>query len=253
MYGAPADTVLRMAPESAELAKYASNAFLAVKLSYVNSLAALCAEVGADIGDVTRCMGADARIGRQFLQPGPGWGGSCLPKDSAALLHTSRTHGVALREVAASRATNAAQAPRVVRALSAAMAEPVASARITALGLTFKAGTPDVRDSPALTIAATLAQHGAEVRGYDPQLAMIDPKVLRDNGVTAVDDVYTAAKGVDALVVLTEWPVFGELDWPRIAQHAPDAVVIDTRNVLDPRAVTSAGLRYLGNGTYPGF
>ncbi|MDX1877114.1 UDP-glucose/GDP-mannose dehydrogenase family protein [Mycolicibacterium sp. 141076] len=253
LYGATADSVLRMAPESAELAKYASNAFLAVKLSYVNSLAALCAEVGADITDVTRCMGADARIGGQFLQPGPGWGGSCLPKDSAALLYTSRLHGVALREVAASRDTNAAQAPRVVRALSAAMAEPVASARITALGLTFKAGTPDVRDSPALTIAAALAQHGAEVRGYDPQLEVIDPKVLRDNGVTAVDDVYTAAKGADALVVLTEWPVFRDLDWPRIAQHAPDAVVIDTRNVLDPRTVTAAGLRYLGNGRSPGF
>jgi UDPglucose 6-dehydrogenase len=126
-----------MSAESAELAKYASNAYLAVKLSYANSLAALCARVGADIAEVTRCMGADRRIGPDFLRPGPGWGGSCLPKDTAALLHTARRHGVALGEVEAARTTNAVQAERITRALEQTTGRPVMGARVTVLGLTF--------------------------------------------------------------------------------------------------------------------
>ncbi|HYZ66269.1 MAG TPA: UDP-glucose/GDP-mannose dehydrogenase family protein [Mycobacterium sp.] len=252
LYGEGART-LRMNPESAELAKYASNAFLAVKISYANSLAQLCARVGANIGDVTNCMGADVRIGGHFLAPGPGWGGSCLPKDTAALLHTGRLNDVALPEVESARLTNAAQPRRVAASLRAAVPTPLQHARVTALGLTFKAGTSDVRESPAITICRELARTGAQITGYDPRLASIDQAQLRRSAIVAVDDPYLAAKEADAIVVLTEWPEFRELNWPLIAEHAPGAVVIDTRNLLDAAVLRDAGLTYLGNGTATGF
>ncbi|WP_245848840.1 UDP-glucose dehydrogenase family protein [Mycobacterium palustre] len=252
-YGLGDAPLLRMSPESAELAKYASNAFLAVELSYANSLAALCARVGADIGDVTGCMGADRRIGPEFLRPGPGWGGSCLPKDTAALLHTAHRHGVSFVEVDAARRTNVAQAERITTALQDRMGRPLAGCRVTALGLTFKADTSDTRDSPALAACLQLARAGAQVMGYDPQLPNIDPGVLHGARVTAVDDPYRAAKAAEAIVVLTEWPQFGDLDWPAIARDAPLAVVLDTRNALDPAAVRAAGLTYMANGAPQGF
>lgn len=252
VYGEGAPTLL-MNLESAELAKYASNAFLAVKISYANSLAQLCARVGADIDAVTRCMGADVRIGQHFLAPGPGWGGSCLPKDTAALLHTGRLNDVALPEVESARLTNAAQPGRVATTLRRAMSTPLQQARVTALGLTFKAGTSDVRDSPALTICTELARTGAQITGYDPRLASIDHAQLRRSAIVAVDDPYLAAKDADAIVVLTEWPEFRELNWPLIAEQAPGAVVVDTRNLLDAAVLGDAGLTYLGNGTPAGF
>jgi UDPglucose 6-dehydrogenase len=252
VYGADSVT-LRMSPESAEVAKYAANAFLAVKVSYANSLARLCARVGANIEDVTRCMGADVRIGQHFLRPGPGWGGSCLPKDTAALLHTGRLNDVPLPEVESARLTNAAQPGRVAAALDRTMSTPLNQARVTALGLTFKAGISDVRDSPALTICAELARAGAQITGYDPRLASIDHSQLRRSSIVTVDDPYLAAKGADAIVVLTEWPEFRELNWPLIAEQASGAVVIDTRNLLDARAMSETGLTYLGNGIPPGF
>ncbi|MHC9291487.1 UDP-glucose dehydrogenase family protein [Mycobacterium sp. LTG2003] len=253
LYGAGEGETLRMSPESAELSKYASNAFLAVKISYTNSLAQLCSRVGADIGDVTRCMGADFRIGRHFLQPGPGWGGSCLPKDTAALLHTGGENGVALPEVESARKTNQAQTDRIAAALSRAMTAPLAESRIAALGLTFKAGTCDIRDSPALSISGELTKRGAQIVGYDPRVAMIDHDALRRYSVAAVDDPYVATKEADAIVVFTEWPEFCDLDWPQIAEQAPGAVVVDTRNLLEPRMIRDAGLSYLGNGTVSGF
>lgn len=252
-YGFGARRVLRMSPESAELAKYASNAFLAVKLSYTNSLATLCARVGADINDVTSCMGADRRIGEEFLRPGPGWGGSCLPKDTAALVHIARRHRVPFAEVEAARHTNTGQAQRIVRALRQSMGRPLSGCRITALGLTFKAATSDTRDSPALAACEELAAAGAQVMGYDPQLPSIDPVILQQSRVTGVDDPYRAAKAAEAIVVLTEWPQFRDLDWRVIAQDAPLAIVLDTRNSLDPARVEEAGLSYLGNGVRQGF
>lgn len=252
IYGGLAPT-LRMSPESAELSKYASNAFLALKISYANSLARLCSCLGADIADVTRCMGADVRIGPHFLQPGPGWGGSCLPKDTAAILHTSRQAGVPLPEVESARATNAAQPERIASTLAKIVGTPLSQARITALGLTFKAGTSDVRDSPALTICAALARRGAQVTCYDPRLPTLDQIRLRDASIVAVDDPYLAAKDADAVVVLTEWPQFRELDWALIAEQAPGAVVLDTRNLLDPALLADSGLTYVGNGTPSGY
>jgi UDPglucose 6-dehydrogenase len=252
-YGPDPGPILKMSPESAELSKYASNAFLAVKSSYANSLAQLCASIGADITDVTRCMGADERIGSAFLKPGPGWGGSCLPKDTAALVHTARQHGVTLAEVEACRSTNSVQAARIATTLTRSIKPPLSSARITALGLTFKADTSDTRDSPALAVCAHLADAGAHVQGYDPQLAAIDPGALLAARVTAVDDPYRATKAADAIVVLTEWGEFAGLDWRAIAEQCSDAVVLDTRNILEPSVIEAAGLPYLGNGRPTGF
>ncbi|KUH81258.1 UDP-glucose/GDP-mannose dehydrogenase family protein [Mycobacterium sp. IS-1556] len=252
VYGNHAQT-FTMSPESAELAKYASNAFLAVKISYANSLAQLCARLGADIADVIRCMGADVRIGPHFLQPGPGWGGSCLPKDTAAILHTADQADVRLLEIESARFTNAGQSARVASTVSRAIGTPLGRARITALGLTFKAGTADVRDSPALTICADLGRAGAQVTGYDPRLPAMDHTRLRASSIVAVDDPYLATKDADAIVVLTEWPEFRELDWALIAEQAPGAVVVDTRNLLDPSALAELGLTYLGNGTPSGY
>lgn len=251
LYAGDTDTILQMSLESAELAKYASNAFLAVKLSFVNSLAELCGRVGAEIADVTGCMGADERIGRQFLAPGPGWGGSCLPKDTAALLHTGRVHGIALREVESARQTNSAQSGRITATLRQALGRRLDDVRITALGLTFKAGTSDIRDSPAVAICADLIRAGAQVTAYDPRLDSIDSVGL---AVATARDPYVAAKDADAIVVLTEWPEFSELDWETIGQcAAPGAVVIDTRNILDRNAVCDCELLCLGNGTAKGY
>jgi UDPglucose 6-dehydrogenase len=251
VYRGDTDTILRLSLESAELAKYASNAFLAVKLSYANSLAALCTQVGADIRDVTRCMGADPRIGREFLAPGPGWGGSCLPKDTAALLHTGRAHGVPLSEVAWARRTNHAQGERIITTLRRALKRPLRDVRVAAFGLTFKAGTSDIRDSPALTICAELQLAGALVTAYDPRLDSIDRAQLT---VATEGDPYVAAKDADAILVLTEWPDFVELDWDSIGRDAASsAVVVDTRNILDRNMIGESSLAYMGNGVAGGY
>ena len=251
LYRGDSETVLRMSLESAELAKYASNAFLAVKLSFVNSLAQLSGRVGAEIADITRCMGADPRIGRHFLRPGPGWGGSCLPKDTAALLHTGRSHGVALAEVASARRTNSAQVQRIVGVLQPLLRRPLNRLRVAVLGLTFKAGTSDVRDSPALAVCTGLHRAGAQVTAYDPRLDRID---LTGLPVATAEDPYLASKDADAILVLTEWPDFTGLDWESIRRCAAgDAVVVDTRNIVDHTAVAAARLAYFGNGTAHGY
>lgn len=251
LYEGDTDDILLMSLESAELAKYASNAFLAVKLSFVNSLAQLCSRVGADIADVTACMGADERIGPHFLAPGPGWGGSCLPKDTAALLHTGRMHGTALLEVESARRSNDAQAERIVVTLRRVLDRPLNELKVAALGLTFKAETSDIRDSPAIAVCAALRSVGAQVTAYDPRLDMIDTCGVP---VATTRDPYVAAKDADAILVLTEWPEFNELDWDSIARCAEGgAVVVDTRNILDRSIVTAAQLAYLGNGTPDGY
>lgn len=251
LYDVEPGDILRMSLESAELAKYASNAFLAVKLSFVNSLAQLSSRVGADIGDIARCMGADPRIGPRFLRPGPGWGGSCLPKDSAALVCTGRAHGVELREIESARSTNAAQVHRIADLLRRRAGRPLAELKVAVLGLTFKAGTSDIRDSPAIEICAGLARAGAQVTAYDPRLDAIDTARLP---VAVADDPYVAAKDADAILVLTEWHDFAELDWESVARcAATDAVVVDTRNIVDRSAVGEARLTCLGNGTPGGY
>ncbi|MFJ7214783.1 UDP-glucose dehydrogenase family protein [Amycolatopsis sp. NPDC098790] len=234
---------------SAELAKYASNAFLAVKLSYVNVLAELCERFGADVREVARTMGLDARIGPEFLAPGPGWGGSCLPKDTSALLHAAESAGVEFGILRDAVRVNARQRARVVRAVRQAVtgstAGSLAGTRIGLLGLAFKAGTGDLRDSPALAVAADLARAGAELAAHDPAVGAV-PGL---DAVQVVDDPYLVAKDAAALVVLTEWPEFRDLDWARLAASAAQAIVVDTRNLLDPDAV--AGFTHVGVGTQP--
>jgi UDPglucose 6-dehydrogenase len=237
----------RLSLETAELAKYACNAFLAVKVSYMNSVAELCGAVGADVRDVSAVMGMDSRIGPLFLHPGPGWGGSCLPKDTAELVSAGNRFGIGLPEVEAARETNRWQQERVYQALSNEVGSggcgpDLAGVRVAVLGVTFKAGTDDLRDSPAVEIVRTLQRAGMLVSYYDPAATLAD---LPDSPSTVI-----AAKDADVILLLTEWPEFRHLDWTAIAEAcAPGALVVDTRNILSEDEVRLAGLRYLGNGT----
>jgi UDPglucose 6-dehydrogenase len=256
--GAP--TVLTDAA-SAELMKYAANCFLAMKLSYVNAMAELCERVGADIGDVTEALGYDRRIGQAFLSPGPGWGGSCLPKDTHALLQVADAADFEFRLLRATIDTNTRQRQRIVDKVRAAVTGrrtgSLTRVRLGLLGLTFKAGTDDLRDSPALAVAALLRQAGADLVGYDPALVgdpanpdkvvagVVDGEV---EGVPLVSDPLEAAQGAEALVVLTEWPVFRTLDWTTMAGVMKQPVVVDTRNLLDPATLRRAGLTGIGLG-----
>jgi UDPglucose 6-dehydrogenase len=240
LYASSGAPVLTTDSASAELVKYASNCFLAMKLSYVNTLAELCERLGADIDDVTDGMGLDDRIGSAFLRPGPGWGGSCLPKDTRALLSTADAADVDFPLLRATITTNDRQAARVVAKIRAALGEPLAGARIGLLGLTFKAGTDDLRDSPALAIAELLVAEGAEVTGYDPCVRSPDRRTGR---VRVVDSPYLAAKDASVLVLSTEWPEFAELDWARLADEVRDRVVLDTRGLLSHAGVRPGGFR----------
>jgi UDPglucose 6-dehydrogenase len=244
--GAP--TVLTDAA-SAELVKYAANCFLSMKLSYVNAMAELCERLGADIADVTEGIGYDRRIGQSFLSPGPGWGGSCLPKDTHALLQVADSVDFEFRLLRATIDTNDRQRQRMVEkvrlAITGRRGGSLSHCRIGLLGLTFKAGTDDLRDSPALAVAALLAQAGAELIGYDPILRGELPLLP---GMTVVDDPYLAGKDADALVVLTEWPQLRGLDWAMMAEQVRRRIVVDTRNLLDPDVLGRVGFQWHGLG-----
>ncbi|MGW1259058.1 UDP-glucose dehydrogenase family protein [Streptomyces sp. NPDC002513] len=239
---------------SAELVKYAANCFLAVKLSYVNSLAELCEQAGADIGRVTAALGADHRIGSAFLRPGPGWGGSCLPKDTQAMLGTADALGTGFPLVRAAIDTNTHQRRRITGKIAALCGTGTTTSlhgvRIGLLGLTFKAGTDDLRDSPALALAAELTALGAHIVAHDPAVPPGRPVAL-PAGVTVVDDPYDTATGARALVLATEWPHYRALDWNRMAAGLDRPVVVDTRNHLDPAALVAAGLACHGTGVRP--
>ncbi|MEV0696339.1 UDP-glucose/GDP-mannose dehydrogenase family protein [Saccharopolyspora sp. NPDC050389] len=244
--GAP--TVLTDAA-SAEMVKYAANCFLATKLSYVNAIAELCERLGADISDVTEGMGYDRRIGQSFLQPGPGWGGSCLPKDTAALLQVAEAVDFEFPLLQATISSNTRQRERMVAKVVEACGGSLAGVRLGLLGLTFKAGTDDLRDSPALEVARLLAARGAELVAYDPGLRGDEPALPPE--VALVDDPYQAAKEAAALVLLTEWQEFRTLDWNRVAEVLRGPVVVDTRNHLDPDVLRRAGLSWRGVGRTP--
>jgi UDPglucose 6-dehydrogenase len=246
--GAP--TVLTDAA-SAELVKYAANCFLAMKLSYVNAMAELCERLGANIADVTEGMGYDRRIGQAFLSPGPGWGGSCLPKDTSAMLQVADAADFEFRLLRATIDTNERQRQRMVDKIRLAVTGrrggPLSHLRLGILGLTFKANTDDLRDSPALAVAALLRQAGAELVAYDPAVGTdtIRPELA---SVTVVDDPYLMAKEADGLVILTEWPEFRTLDWARLAETVRTPVVVDTRNLLDKDVLRRAGFTWTGLG-----
>jgi UDPglucose 6-dehydrogenase len=235
---------------SAEMIKYSANCFIAMKLSYVNAISELCEKLGADVVDVTDAMGYDRRIAQACLAPGPGWGGSCLPKDTAAMLTMSEAVGFDFLLLRATMDTNARQCSRVVAKVTDAVGGTrdgtLAGARICLLGLTFKAGTDDLRGSPALAVAAALRDAGAELTGYDPQVPVAVCGVT--DAVTVLDDPYLAAKGAEVIVVLTEWPEFRGLDWARLAAVVDRPVVVDARNLLDSAMLRRAGFEVRGLG-----
>src|SRR5580658_871191 len=227
---------------SAELIKYASNAYLATRLAYVNSIAELCEATGADVRSVMAGMGSDHRIGNAFLQPGPGWGGSCLPKDTQALVHTAGEFGCSLELVEAAIASNAHHIQRIIGKVAMALGD-VRGRRIALLGLTFKAGTSDLRNSPAMAIAEGLRALGASVQAYDPT---VHPGAV--TGIETHGSLVSACRDAEALVIGTEWPEFAALDLPVLRAAMSGRLIVDARNILDPAAAVRAGFAYTGIG-----
>ena len=238
--------ILFTARRTAELTKYAANAFLAVKISFINEIADLCEAVDADVQDVARGIGLDNRIGPKFLHAGPGYGGSCFPKDTLALLQTADAAGIDQRIVRTTVEVNderkIAMADRVVRALGG----DVAGKRIGVLGLAFKPNTDDMREAPSIPLVNGLIQRGAEVSAFDPVAREQAEKVF-DN-VTFAPDAYGAANGADALVIVTEWDEFRALDLDKLAGAMRGKVLVDLRNVYGREEAQEAGLTYLGVG-----
>jgi UDPglucose 6-dehydrogenase len=213
--------------ESAELVKYSTNAYLAMRLSFVNDLAALCERVGADVDDVTRGLGSDSRIGTSFLSPGPGWGGSCFPKDTRALVSVASDYGVDLPLIDAALLSNEASLSRVVDTLKDLCEGGLEGKVVAVWGLAFKAGTDDIRDSPAVNIVKRLLDRGARVRAFDP---VADAPSLP--GLTQVSSALEAAAGADVLAVLTEWPEFALVPPEKVASIMTSAVAFDGRRIL---------------------
>jgi len=234
-------------PETAELIKYASNAFLAMKISFINEIANLCDKVGADVHVVAKTMGMDGRISPKFLHPGPGYGGSCFPKDTRALVFTAKEKGVKLSLVEATIKANERQKMRMVEKIEEKLGS-LEGKIIAVLGLTFKANTDDVRESPALTIVPELIKRGARVRAYDPMGMKNAQKVLGDNGIIYCKDEYHAAEKADAVVILTEWFVFRRMDLDRLRKVMKGNHFFDFRNLYEPEEVKNAGFVYEGVG-----
>ena len=230
---------------TAELIKYASNAFLATKISFINEISALCEAVGADVHDVSRAMGLDGRIGRKFLHPGPGYGGSCFPKDTLSLVQFSREFGVEQRIVSATVAANSAQRERMVVKVEQ-MVGGVKGKTIGVLGLSFKPNTDDVRDSPAVWVAQELLKRGAHLRCFDPQAMENAAREL--DGAVFCEDPYDTAKGCDALLFLTEWNQFRKLDLALLKERLRQPVIVDMRNICEPQEMKRLGFRYTGVG-----
>ena len=229
--------------ETAELTKYAANAFLAMKVTFINEMADLCEKVGADVHDVARGIGLDGRIGRKFLHPGPGYGGSCFPKDTLALVRTAQDYGAPSRLVEATVAVNDARKSSMAMRVINACGGSVRGKTIAVLGLTFKPETDDMRDAPAISIVARLAGDGAAIRAFDPEGVDQARSVLPD-GVTYCRDAFDAAAGADALVLITEWNEFRALSPTRLLSTMRGRVLVDLRNVYDPIAMRQAGFEY---------
>jgi UDPglucose 6-dehydrogenase len=230
---------------SAEMIKYASNAFLATKISFINEMSLLCDAVGADVHEVARGMGLDNRIGKKFLHPGPGFGGSCFPKDTLAILDMAKKKGLPAHVVAAVVQVNNEQVPRMVEKIDRATGG-VKGKKLCVLGLAFKPNTSDTRDSPSVLLIAELLKRGARVRAYDPAAMEEARQTLRD--IEYADDEYAAASGCDALILATEWNQFRNLDWERMKSVLKSRIVVDLRNVYDPAHMRGIGLSYTGVG-----
>ena len=231
---------------TAEAMKYAANAFLATKLSFINAVAGLCEAVGADVRDLIVGLGYDKRIGFEFMNPGPGWGGSCLPKDTAALISIGRDHGFDFALLRGAVQTNEDQIRTIVAKVSHADGG-LEGRRVGVWGLTFKANTDDRRCSPATDVCARLVAAGAEVVAYDPTVAP-GTEAADLEGITVVGDAYEAVRGAEVAVLLTEWPEFRSIDLAKVAEVLAAPAVVDARNLFDPAAVRRNGLRYSGIG-----
>ena len=234
--------LLTMDLESAELTKYAANAFLATKISFINEIATLCEALGADAHAVARGMGLDGRIGRKFLHPGPGYGGSCFPKDTQALARIAQEHGVSSRIVEAVIEVNEAQKARMIQKIRAALGSEQGRT-IAVLGLTFKPETDDMRAAPSLAILPRLMENGCRVHAHDPQ-GMTEARALLPAGIKYFDEIYAALEGADAVVLLTEWNAYRNLDLDRLKGALARPVFVDLRNVYEPDAMRAAGFAY---------
>jgi UDPglucose 6-dehydrogenase len=231
---------------TAELIKYASNAFLATKITFINEMAELCERVGANVQEVARGMGLDGRIGSKFLHAGPGFGGSCFPKDASALVAIGQRHGAPIRIVETVISVNAARKSAMVQKILAACGGSVRGKRIAVLGLAFKPNTDDMRDAPSLSILPVLAAEGADVRAYDPAAMSEARKLLPE--VTTEADPYACIEGADAMVILTEWDQFRALDLDRVRAILRKPVVVDLRNVYKPADMAARGFTYISIG-----
>jgi UDPglucose 6-dehydrogenase len=240
LYDSLATEVVETDPTSAEMIKYASNSYLAARLTFANTLANLCEAVGADIVDVLEGVGLDHRIGPHFLKPGPGYGGSCFPKDTLALISLAEDAGYDFRLLKAVIEADEEQRRRVAEKVKAAAGGGLRGRRVAVWGVAFKAGTDDVRESPSSRIAALLQREGAQVTAYDPE--------ARDPNLRHVDSALEAVDGADVLLVATEWQEFARIDLEQVAARMRGHRVVDARNLLDPRQVRAAGLDYSGLG-----
>ena len=231
--------------KSAELIKYAANAYLASRLSFVNDLAALCEQVGADVDDVVSGMGSDSRIGSRFLHPGPGWGGSCFPKDTRALISVAESNGISLGVVGAAIQSNDNSFSRVVKRVKFLLGDELNGKSVAVWGLAFKANTDDTRDSPSLEIIKRLLSEGSKVTAFDPIAS-----APTWEGLTQVETAVEAATNADALLILTEWSEFSQVDPKEIAKAMSGSVVLDTRRILPVEKWSSEfeAFKILGNG-----
>ena len=233
--------------ETAELTKYAANAFLAVKISFINEIANVCEAVDADISALAKAIGMDGRIGGKFLHPGPGYGGSCFPKDTLALMRIVQEHGESLRIVEAAVEVNSAQKARMVKKIRDILGGSVAGKTLAVLGLTFKPETDDMRDAPAVTILPALIEKGARIKAHDPKGMQEARKYLPDE-VEYAKDAYDACENADAVVLMTEWNQYRALDLKKIRSIMNGQIFIDLRNVYEPERLKSEGFQYMGIG-----
>jgi UDPglucose 6-dehydrogenase len=238
--------MIRTTVQSAELIKYASNAFLATKISFINEMANLCEAVGGDVKVVARAMGLDGRIGRKFLHAGPGYGGSCFPKDTLALASFSRKAGAPSKIVEAAIEVNKRQRRRMLDKVRDVVGGGLSGKQIAVLGLSFKPQTDDVRDSVAIELIKAMQKEGARIRAFDPVAMERAASELKN--VEFAEDSYSAADGADALVIATEWNEFRTLDLDKLRKMMRSAAVVDCRNIYDPAAMQQAGFRYTGVG-----
>jgi UDPglucose 6-dehydrogenase len=238
--------IIYVSRRTAELIKYAANAFLATKITFINEIADLCEQVGADVQEVARGIGLDNRIGGKFLHAGPGFGGSCFPKDAAALLKTAQDHGVALRIVETVAAVNEQRKRAMARKVITALDGSVRGKTIAVLGLAFKPNTDDTRDSPAIPLITALQDLGATVRSYDPA-GMEQAKPLL-SAVHYCSSAYAAAEGADAVVIATEWEQFRALDLARLKSVMTRPVIVDLRNIYRADEMKRVGFRYVAVG-----